>query len=357
VSPAAVRAWLVSRAAVVLLVAVAVWLQARHGYGRAPVRPDATGFFVWDGGWYRDIAAHGYGGVAREGLRFFPLVPLLAMPFGRFAGAALLVVVGGSALAYAEGLVRIARAEWGDERVAGRAAWLALLNPVAFVLVLAYAEATAAALAVWTFWALRRRSWWLAAVLAFGAGLARPVGLLLALPVLVEALRGWRTARDLPARALAVCAAPLGCLAWLVWCGVAYGDALAPFRVQQASDLRGGVLGSPWTALARAWRAATGGGRVVVALHLVWVPLVLWLLWLAWRRLPASYAAYSTAVVLLAVGTPRLASFERYALSAFPLLLVAARTRSRVGLVTLGVACGLGLAGYTILAIASLYVP
>jgi hypothetical protein len=350
-SGAALRAWLVSRAAVLALLGVSTYLQVRHGYGRHTVRPGATGLYVWDGGWYRSIAEHGYAATGRQALRFFPLVPVLARFLG--GGAGVLVLANASALAYAEGLARLTRRELGEE-AAGFVPWLALLNPVAFVHVIAYAEATAAALAVGTFLALRRGSWWLAGALGFLAGLARPVGLLLALPALVEALRARGSS---VARCCAVVAAPAGSAAYLLWCGVAFGNPLLPFRVQSDSDLRGGVLGSPYTSLAKAWRAAVGGGRVVTALHLVWVPLVLWLLWLVARRLPASYAVYAAAIVFLAVTTPDLASFERYALSAFPLLMVAAALRSRHSRVTLGAACGLGLCGYSILAFASLYVP
>jgi hypothetical protein len=156
---------------------------------------------------------------------------------------------------------------------------------------------------------------------------------------------------------LAVVAAPAGCLAFLVWCGVRFGTPLAPFTVQRAADLRGGVLGSPLTALGHSLRDAAYGGRVTVSLELVWVPLVLVLLAGVVRRLPASYAAYTAAVVFLAITTPGLRSFERYSLSAFPLLMVAAAAPSRVGRVTLGVLCGAGIVGYSILALTSLYVP
>jgi hypothetical protein len=355
VSAAAVRAWLLSRAAVLALLALATYLQVRHGYGAPPARPGATGLYAWDGGWYRDIAAHGYRGAGRESLRFFPLYPLLSRAFTP------LVVANVSALLYAEGLVRLARADWPE--VAGRAAWLGLVNPASYVLVLAYAEATAAALAVWCVYALRRRRWWLAAVLALLAGLARPIGPLLALPALVEAWPGrraaWRSlrARELAARLAAVGAAPLGTALYLAWCKAAYGDALLPFRVQQEGDLRGGLVANPLRALGTAWRAAVDGGPVVTALHLLWVPLAVAGLVLVARRLPVSYAAYTAAVLVLAVGTPRLASFERYALAAFPLVLVAAGVRSRLGRVTVGVACGLGLAGYSILALSGRYVP
>jgi hypothetical protein len=270
------------------------------------------------------------------------------------AGAALLVVASASALVYADGLARLTRHETGDAAAGERAAWLALVNPVSFVLVAAYAEALAAALAVWCLLLLRRRAWLAAAAVAFLGGLARPIGLLLAVPALVEAWRPPRT--DLWRRALAVVAAPLGCAAYLGWVGLTRGDPLLPFTVQQNSDLRGSVLASPLTGLVRAWQALPDG-RVVVALHLVWVPFVLGLLWLVARRLPASYAAYAGAIVFLAVTTPQLASFERYALSAFPLLVVLATIRSRPGRAALTTVCSFGLAGYGILAFAHLYVP
>src|SRR5262245_5716025 len=69
------------------------------------VRPDVLndGLLGWDASWYRDIAAGGYHALPREGLRFFPLVPLLARAVavvpGVDAGLGLLIVSNLSALA------------------------------------------------------------------------------------------------------------------------------------------------------------------------------------------------------------------------------------------------------------------
>ncbi|HEX8004003.1 MAG TPA: hypothetical protein VF519_15045 [Mycobacteriales bacterium] len=339
-----VRAWLVSRAAVLALMALATWLQVRHGFGRSPVRPDGSGFFAWDGAWYREIAEHAYD--RDEALRFFPLYPLLSL-----TGAGLVVVANLAALAYAEGLARLTALELGD-RAGERVPWLALLNPASFVLVIAYAEAPAAALAVWCLYAARRGRWGHAGWLAFAAGLTRPFGLLLALPLAVEA---WRAPSV--RRAVAAAAAPAGCAAYLLWCALARGDALAPFRVQQRGDLRGGVLVWPGPAAARAWRALLELGPWNLALRLVLVPAFVALLVVAARRLPASYTAYAAAILLLALGTPRWASFERYALTAFPLLMAASSLRSRLGTVTTRAASFLGLGVYAILAFSNRYVP
>jgi hypothetical protein len=357
VAPPALRAWYVSRGAVLALMALATWLQVRHGYGRAPVRPGGTAFLAWDGDWYRDIATSGYD--SPDAVRFFPLYPMLARPFAPLGpvavGVVLVAVANAAALAYAEGLVRLARLELG-ETAAGRVPWLALLNPAAFVLAIAYAEALAAALAVWCVYALRRQRWLLAAALGFAVGLARPVGLLLAVPALVEAVRV-RSRAGLVPRALAVAAPPLGCAAYLLWCRVAWGDALLPFRVQQRSELRSGVLTLPTREIARAWRALLELGPWNLALRLVWIPVLLALLAVTARRLPASYVLYAAPILLVALGTPRLASFERYALSAFPLLLAAASLRSRLVAVTLGASWSLALGLYAILGFANRYVP
>lgn len=360
-SQEALRAWLVSRAALLALMALATYLQARHGFGQAPLRAGETGFFVWDAWWYAQIAAHGY--VAEEALRFFPLTAMpgrVLAPFGPLAaGIGVLAVANVAALAYAEGVARLTRAELASEEAARFVPWLVLINPAAFVLVLGYAEALAGLLAVWCFWALRRGRWGSAAVAAYLGGLTRPVGVLLAVPALVEACRGLRDVRgrELAARVLAVAAAPLGCASYLAWVGVTRGDPLLPFEVQQADNLRSAVLVLPGEALGRAWHAMLGSGRPADAFHLFWVPVVLGLLVLVWRRLPLSYAAYTTLIVLLAVGTPRLGSFERYSLSAFPLIMVAAEPRSRRARAVTLVVCCCAYAGYSVLAFAHRYIP
>lgn len=354
----AVEAWLVSRAALLALLAFATYLQVRHGLGKPLVRAGETGFYVWDGDWYRTIATRGY--VPDEALRFFPLAalpPKLLAPLGAGAVAAALVVfVNVSALAYADGMARLTRFELGDETAARWAPWLTLLNPASYVLFVAYAEATAGALTVWCFLALRRRAWLWAALAAYLFGLSRPIGVILALPALIEAARGVRSARgrELAARALAVAAAPLGTASYLGWVWLTRGDPLLPFSVQQAGDLRDGVLTWPGGLILR---TITGTTPFAAEVAVPWIPVVLVGLVLVWRRLPASYTAFTAAILVLALGTPRLASFVRYAFAAFPLIMVAAASRPRsVRLVTLMVCCS-GLAGYSVLAFVHRYVP
>ncbi len=148
-------------------------------------------------------------------------------------------------------------------------------------------------------------------------------------------------------------AAPLGCLSYLVWCGVTRGDPWLPFSQQARSDLRGHVLVSPFPALGDAVTSVLHAGPIATSLRVLTVPLAVWLLVRCARLLPPSYTAYAAAILVLAVGTPRLASFERYAVSAFPLLMAASTLRTR----WVWVVAGVPMVTLCLLSFVNVYVP
>lgn len=76
------------------------------------------------------------------------------------------------------------------------------------------------------------------------------------------------------------------------------------------------------------------------------------------RSWPAAYGAFAAAVLAAALTGSNLDSFERYALSAFPLVVAGATLTSseRVLRVVL-VSSAVGLVGYALLAFTNLYVP
>jgi len=253
----------------------------------------------------------------------------------------------------------LVRRETGDDALARRSAWLLCLAPPAFVLVMGYAEATMLMLAVATFLALRAERWWWAVAFGVLAGMARPLGILLAVPALVEACRGASTTRagERAARAGAVLAPVLGTAAYLGWVGWRYHDALAPFRVQLAAGARGG-LSDPLVTFAHAVSRLVHGHHVDQALHLPWVVLAVALTVVAFRRFPSSYGALAAAVVAVSLSASNLDGFERYALSAFPLAMAGASLccDGRVERAVYVVAAA-GLAGYAVLAFTNLYTP
>jgi hypothetical protein len=321
------------------------------------------GLLAWDGSWYARIAAHGYAPLPDESIRFFPLVPLLTRgvveitPFTE--RAALVIVANASALVLGLLLYRLVCLETGDVALARRSVWLLALAPPAYVFVMGYSEATATALAVATFIGLRSRRWGLAAVGGALAGLARPVGLLLVVPAAIEVTRGWGAAkpRERWRRVVALVAPVAGAGAYLAWVQVRFGDWLLPVRIQERGNLRGSFA-NPLVTLEHATRGLLNGHNLGTGLHVPWAILLAVGVVLAFRRLPLAYGAFAAVMLAAGVSSSNLDSLERYALSAFPFVLVAAGLLSREWLERLVlVLSGGALVGYAVLVFLGAAVP
>ena len=186
----------------------------------------------------------------KPALRFFPLFPLLARALGTLTGmsdgVALVVLAnlfGFGALVLLHTLV--SRESLGSS-TADRTIWIISLWPAAFVLVMGYAESLFLCLSIAAFLCWRTgRPWWSLAP-AFLAGLCRPVGALLALPALMEAISWWLAGGQRPfgmltGRLLAIAAAPLGMVTYLSWSAVATGSFFEPLSLQTSRAERGGI--------------------------------------------------------------------------------------------------------------------
>jgi hypothetical protein len=377
----ALPAWAVSRA-IVLLALLFAHLSV------ATLRPDNVaaahrvhvGLLSWDAGWYESIAARGYVASGTQSVRFFPGFPMLARAVawlpGVTPGTAVIVVANLAALAALAALGVLVRRDLGDAGLARRSIWLLALAPSAYAFVLGYADSLLLLLAVVTLLAARRRRWWWAAAAGLAGGLVRPVGALLVVPVLIEVVRwrwmdeasdgntrprAWTTPRRSRARTMAAWAAvvaPLAGAGWyLAWVGAQFGDALLPLRVQQEHGHRGPIT-APLSSMWHNASAVLHGHHLGSALHIPWVVLCIVLLVLAYRRLPASYAAFATAVVAVSLTSSNLDSFERYALGAFPLVITASTLTARRWVeITVLVLSGAAMAAYTVAALFGLVVP
>jgi hypothetical protein len=327
------------------------------------------GLLGWDAGWYESIARVGYKPLGTQSLRFFPLVPLLthglALVPGLGDGPALVLLANAAALAATALLFLLARRELGAPR-ARRTIWILSLLPASFVLVMGYAESVLLLLAVGCFLALRPRPdvdgarprFALAAGLVFLATLTRPVGFLLVLAVLAELVRWWpRLGRSERLAGLGAVVAPfVALLAFGAWADHEVGDWLAPIRVQAEDAHHGGVT-DPVTEL---FHDASGilHHHVGTALHVPWVLLALAMLVVCWRRLPAPYTLFAAGVLVVALSGSNLDSFERYAMSAFPLSMAAAFLLDHSQLErTVLTLLAAGLAGYALLAFLNISVP
>jgi hypothetical protein len=287
----------------------------------APGRRLQASLLGWDAGWYRDIAQGGYNAVPREGLRFFPLFPLVSRGVALFPGvsaaAAVVLLANAFALALGFALHALAMHERADEAFARRACWLVYLVPPAFVLVMGYAEAMFMTGAVLVLLTLRQRRWWWAAGIGFFVGLTRPVGILLAVPALLEAIR----TRD--RRGAAAVVGPVaGFVTYLWWAESRTHEFLYPVRVQEESARRGGYV-DPFRAIGHAARE-TFSGHLSGGIHAVSAVIFIGLLVVIVRRWPLSFALYTAAALLVALSSRNLDSLERYGLATIPFVLAGA---------------------------------
>ena len=333
-------AWIIARGVVALgFVGAAVISKGWH----ALVRDDRVreGLFAWDGGFYRDIAVRGYGPRGSEGLRFFPFYPISAraaswLVFGNVQFA-LLLIANVSAFAAMCWLRDLVEDITGDERLGRLSMWWLALFPSAAMLAFAYSESVALALSIGAVWAARRGRWAVAAAAAMAMGACRPVGVLIALPLLAEL---WDRPTSLDGefgpglsliarrtRAVLVAGSPvIGTGAYLAWVWLTRVDWWAPMRLQ--SQLRAGFH-EPISRTASAlidvvsgqFRDAYNLGFVAVfAVGLVGCFLL---------RIPVLYTAYGAITVAVALSANNIDSVGRYGLVAFPLIVGLAHVTSR----------------------------
>jgi hypothetical protein len=344
---AVVAPWIVGRVLVVGALGAVHQLRDHFDAIGSPVR--TVGLFGWDAAYYSAIARHGYSAVEtaqmKDGLRFFPLYPLVARLFGG-SHIALLAVTNISML-LAIALVRELARRWTDERTADTAAWLWALGPGALASVMAYAEPLFLVLVCVAFLALEADRIELAAGAGALAALTRPVGVVLVVAVVVYA---WERRR--PWTLIAAIGPLIGLASFLWWAG-----GLDPIRLQSKSNLRGKFV-DPVRAVAGAIRDSLRDHRTGPILHVGWVAVAIALIVIGWRHLPRAASAYAAVSVAIALTSYNLDSFERYLFAAFPVaiagaLVVRRRPVERAVLTALGGA----LVAYAVLAFTTAYIP
>jgi hypothetical protein len=356
-------AWLTARVVVVGTLVAAHLLVARvRPHNPAAAMRVHQGLLGWDGGWYQSIAVHGYAASGPQSLRFFPLYPMVSRVVGWIPGvgpsAGLVVVSNLCSLAGMAVLYLLVRRDM-DAGLARRCVWLLALAPSAYTLAWGYAEGPLLLCTTLALYAARTRRWWWAAAAGLAAGAVRPLGVVVLVPVVIEVLRGGRPGVDRTTVAkVAAMVAPLAGLgAFLAWTAASFGDGLLPFRVETEHQLHGPIrspLASMWHNLV----SLAHGHHLGSALHIPWVLLALVLVVVAFRRLPVSYGAFALGVVVVAASSANLDSFERYALSGFPLVIAASTLTSRRGVERLVlVVAALGMIGYSLAALMNITVP
>ncbi len=286
----------------------------------------------WDAGWYLSVASHGYHlqPGAQSNVAFSPLYPLLMRLVGLLLGRvdddglliAGLVVSNAALLAALVYLIRLARLDV-PEAVAQRVPLFLLVFPTSLYLSAVYAESLFLALCVAAFYHARQHQWWLAGLLGGLAALARPYGVVIALPLALEYLAAHqlRLPRLRP-DALALALTPAGFVVWTAILLVATGDPLAFLHGYSAWGVEQTL---PWTKLVEYVSAPPS---LSVPEHspfiLIFLAASLLLAGAAWRRLRLSLALFATLLLVVMLSNGDLVDLPRHVLELFPAFLVLA---------------------------------
>jgi|SRR5579884_1830178 len=317
----------------------------------------------WDGLNYLHIAQHGY---FASGLSvFFPLYPILvgsvAFVLGSYVLAGLVINLAcfGVALTL---LHRLTELELG-ERAADATVLLLAFAPLSFFFSAMYTESLFLALSVGAIYSARRERWGIAAILAGLAAITRVPGLLVIVPVAGLMLR---SSQRSPRRLALLVLAPLALASFLAYCAAHGFGWMAPLT-DQTGAAHSHLMTGPFVTIDAAVIAAGSGigeilsgtpvlapgvgGPLSLGAESVVLLLVLALacaaLWACFRRLPRIYGIYSALTILVCVFSPSIAqplrSFDRYALTIFPLWMAAGAWLSERRAVRPALVIGAGL--------------
>ncbi len=306
----------------------------------------------WDGLWYREVANQGYlshPSHAQTTLGFFPLYPLaiwiLEQPillltahdaiWSSTVAGVMISTAGGAVATY---LVYRLGCDWWDRKVAFRGAVLFVLFPGSVVFSMVYSEGLLLPLAAGCLFALGRRRWLMAGILAGFGTAVQPVGVVLIGVCVAAAIvelrrRGWqrRTLRK-------VIVAPLlsltGISAFAVFLWFWTGTPFANYEAQhhgwsEKTDLF--AIGHLTSKLFRELlhkvpHEPTVDLNLVVGLIGFFALLfMLVLVYFQRRHIPAAALVWTAGISFLALTSEYVPPNPRMLITAFPALMVVAR--------------------------------
>ena len=261
--------------------------------------------------WYLRIAQHGYD--FRRAVIFYPLYPatihVVSWVFPATVAALVVSTVG--AFFFFWGLLRLGRKSLGNAPALCMLL-LVCVWPTSFILFAGYAESLTLALMVWAVVFARGGLWWPATVCGVLAGVARPSGVLVAIPLALLALSTRRIASAL------VLLTPVGLFTywgWLRWSGRL--SVVEAYRIYQEMP-----MAPPWTTLGEILRLIAVEHDELLAIKLLLVLLVAALsLQREVRFEDKVFALAVIAQMLMYSGHPLLGA-SRYLLAVYPAFIV-----------------------------------
>ena len=308
-------------------------------------------FSRWDAWQYTRIAESGYPSIDPSRAAFFPLFPTLTRVVAELQGrtdrpglfVAAILVANICLVIATMALAALVRLDLGPDD-ARRSAWYLLAFPTSLFLSAGYSESLFLLLTVGAILACRTDRWLWAAALGLLAALTRPVGMIICVPLAVEAFLAWRGSGELRWRPAVAVAAPfIGIGGWVLFQNAAFGDPLAFVHAQKGWDRS---LELPWDTFLHFFE-----GRLTLesGLHsltdLTFTVIGICLAALAWRWLRPSYALYMIGMLLVPLSTGTLLSMPRFLLVMFPMYLVLAILGRRTAVHETLLVVGMGMGG------------
>ena len=272
-----------------------------------------------DGQYYREIALEGYEFKEGRASPFFPLFPAAVALTRAVYGNELICAAAFNLICGTAGLLLLARFIQDDlGRRALHPMLLYLAFPAAGFFQLFLTESLFLLLSVATIYAARSGRFWWAATMGFLAGLTRPQGVLLVLPLLVEAWEAGRITNEVPIgrkrwRRFALALAPaIGMAAFVIYTAGHTGSVFSVFQAQETWNRKFGVqaLGT----LLSPGRARFPSDVLAAAYGVVLIPFL-------FHSLPRSVAVFGAAMALFPLATGSFLSYFRFMAPSFPHVL------------------------------------
>lgn len=279
-------------------------------------------FGVWerfDTLWYLHIAAHGYD--RPDAVVFFPLYPSLvkiaSLLIPPMAAALLISTLAAFFLFW--GLQELLLDDHPASLV-HQSIFLCAVWPASFIFFAVYPESLLFALIVWSLCMASRDRWLAAAALGLAAALTKAAGVVVAVPLLIMAVRH-RKVNALPVLLIAL--GPPGFLAYLHWTG--HGTLASAYGQYWRTS-----AAPPWTTLWVSVHTLAHTPDPTLVMNLTFLLSVSVLATLS--RLRIEYLLYSAGAIVLFLckeTAPPLQSMMRYLLIIFPAFVGFARLLQR----------------------------
>jgi hypothetical protein len=298
----------------------------------------AETFAAWDSGWYFDIAKRGYFFLPdqQSSVPFFPLYPLamrtLASVFGGSDQAIWISGIVISCVSFIAGLVvlhTLTERICGDREVARRTVLFLAVYPFSFFLTRVYPGGLFFLLTVLAISAAFSSRWRQAGLWGALATLTRPHGILIALPLIVLAIRGG-TVRQIAMRIVALAPIPAALAGFSLYVAHLTGDPLAWLHAERAWGYS--LWQAPWQQLLVLFGDIGQRGLYLYFFSSPLAPfrlfhgaIALALLMLVptiFRRLGVALGAYVLVNLLVPLSSNALEGIGRYAAAWFPIFMV-----------------------------------